>query len=74
MDGVALAGISAGVPSLGIILLAVQIGRWQGKTDQMLKNHDEWIKGQSERCKDQKDSCGKRLDYVQGRVNHIKDE
>jgi len=78
MDGVALASIAAGVPTVSFIIsttvLVMKIGKWQGTIEQILKGHDETIKSQKEVCKEQKISCGKRFDYVQSRVNHASDE
>ena len=78
MDGAAIAGIAAGIPTatfaVSTILIVFKIGRWQGTNDRIIKNHEEWIKGQADRCKDQKDSCGKRFDYIQGRVDTAHEE
>ena len=78
MDGVALASIAAGVPTVSFIIsttvLVMKIGKWQGTIEQVIKGHDKSIESQKEVCKEQKHSCGQRFEYIQSRVNHASDE
>jgi Co/Zn/Cd efflux system component len=36
--------------------------------------HEQYVRDQRSTCASQKESCGKRIDYIQGRVNHIKEK
>jgi hypothetical protein len=74
VDGVEIAGVAVGIPTVASLLLAIKIGRWQGTIEQILKNHDEAIKGQKETCKEQKAGCAKTFDHITDRLNGIKDK
>lgn len=40
MDGVSIAGIAVGIPTIASLLLAIQVGKWQGKIEQIIKTHE----------------------------------